>query len=397
MPPKKNIAIAIRIDEPYPHHQLLLSGIQRFAKENPQWNTLIDEHPGYKAHLRGKNYAKYDGVIARADLALQKRMGRMGIPLVNTHYQYSNPKTYGVYSDPTAMGELAAEHLIDRGFRRLIVVIDDRHRHSYEAVQAFQKRAEEDDISDIALVKLPEEPYELASYWIEIEKLLAEQLDNFKPPVGVFIETPPLARLLIQMGMARGWRVPYDIAVLCHYNLKAVVDISPQISSIQFNYELVGYKAAEMLSQLMSGEPVANKALLIPPIGINGRESTDYFAVQDELVADALRYISSRLDQKLRIDDIAYELAVSASLLKSRFNLALGRGVGQEIRRLRIEVAKRMLSDPDHSIARVAKASGFTSADILSQVFRRELGVTPTEYRNNIFGDLKKRRNSAIT
>lgn len=388
---RKNIAIAIRIDEPYPNHQRLFEGIQRFAGEHPEWNCLIDEHPGYQSRQRGKNYPKYDGVISRADDTMQQRLKRMGIPLVNTHYQHAKPDMPGVYSDPAAMGQAAAEHLIDRGFRRVVIMADDRHRHSNAAVRAFQKRVQEEEVSDCVLVKMPEETYEQASYWLTLEKILGENLEKFQPPIGVFAEAAPHGRLLIQMGQARGWRIPYDMAVLCHHNHKAIVEVSPQISSIEMNHELVGYKAAQMLDQLMTGVQVRKPIIFVPPIGIIGRESTDYFAVQDPVVSEALKYISTRLAQKLRIDDIAYALAISPTQLKSRFAAALGRGVGEEIRRLRLEVAKRMLSNPDQQIAEVAKAAGFTNADVLNQVFRRELGITPTQYRKKICDHKPKR------
>lgn len=393
MSSRKNIAIALRIDEPYPNHQSVFEGIQRYAREHPEWTCLIDEHPGYSPRLRGANYAKYDGVIARADDEMQRRLKRMGIPLVNTHYQHNNPGVPGVYTDPTAVGGLAAEHLIDRGFRKLVMMIDGRHRHSNAIVEAFQKRALEEGISDCVLVKMAEESYEQRSYWVDLEKLLAEKLETFERPVGVFVETAPHARLLVQTGIARGWHVPHDLAVLCHQNLKAVVDVSPQITSIQWNFEMVGYKAAELLDQLMSGVDVQEESIFIPPIGIQGRASTDYFAVEDEIVSEALQFISSRLNQKLRIEDIAYELAVSPTLLKNRFVASLGRGVGQEIRRLRLEVAKRMLADSHHQISDVAKASGFTNTDVLGQVFRRELGMTPSAYRKKVLGEKTERAN----
>jgi len=389
---QKNIAIALRIDEPYPHHQLVFSGIQKFAKEHPDWRCLIDEHPGFDLGSRGDRYVKYDGVIARASKEMQQRLKQMGIPLVNTHFQTSGPEVMGVYSDPVALGRLAADHLIDRGFRRLAIFSDSRHRHASAVMEAFLRRAAEEEITDCLAVEMGEEPYEKPEYWIDLEKQNTKLMDTLEPPIGVFVESPPHARLLVQMAQARGLRVPQDMAVLCQHNLRAVVEVSPQISRLEQNNELVGYTAAQMLDHLMCGVPVPKKQLFIPPIGAIGRESTDYFAVEDEIVAEALQYISGRLDKKLLVDDIAYELAVSSSLLKKKFAAALGRGVGEEIRRLRLEVAKRMLGEPSRQMASIAKESGFNSSDVMNRVFQRELGVTPTEYRKKILGDKQRRR-----
>lgn len=391
MAKQKNIAIALRLDEPYPHHQRVFEGIQRYATERGDWNCLIDEHPGYRLEKRGPRYPSYDGVIARADEVMQERLKKIGLPFVNTHYQYKRPGVPGVYIDPQGIGTLAAEHLIRRGFKRLCVLVDHRHAHAYATKLSFERFAEEEEIKECTTLDMGEKTYELAEYWIGLEQQISDLLSQLEPPAGVFVETAPHARLLIQQCLAQGLRVPEDIAVLCQHNLRAIVDVSPRISCVNVNYEIVGYQAAEMLDQLMAGKALKNEHLHLPPVGVIGQESTDYFAVQDAVVAEALQLISSRLTQKLRVDDIAYELAISPSQLKNRFAASLGRGVAEEIRRLRLESAKRMLADGEQQISQIAKACGFTTADTMTQVFRRELGLTPTEYRKKVLGEAPSR------
>ena len=104
MPKPRRIAIALEIDQPFPNHQEVFAGIQAYANERGDWLCLIDEHPGYKASQRGAHYQPYDGVIARATPQMQRRLKRMGIPLVNTHYQMARPGLFGVYTDPSSMG-----------------------------------------------------------------------------------------------------------------------------------------------------------------------------------------------------------------------------------------------------------------------------------------------------
>jgi len=70
-----------------------------------------------------------------------------------------------------------------------------------------------------------------------------------------------------------------------------------------------------------------------------------------------------------------------------RFDKVLGRGVSEEIRRLRLEAAKRMLAEPDRQISSIAQLTGFGSATVMGQVFRRELGVNPSTYRSQIVGE----------
>jgi LacI family transcriptional regulator len=134
----------------------------------------------------------------------------------------------------------------------------------------------------------------------------------------------------------------------------------------------------------MSGKETSHAPIYVPPRGIIARESTDYFAVDDEVVAAALQFISGRLGKPLRVSEIASAVMVSPRLLQQRFHEGLGRGVSDEIRRLRIEAAKRMLTEPGRQIREIAVLCGFRNSDIMCQVFRREVGVNPRQYRAQV-------------
>ena len=379
----RRVAVALQIDEPYPHHQDVFAGIQRYAQERGDWVCLIDEHPVYESRRRCEPAKRYDGVIARAKPRMRRRLQRQGIPLVNTHFQALRPGLPGVYADPWAMGRLAAEHLIDRAFRRFCILVDRRHKHSREICQECVRRAAEAKVSCM-VHDLPEEPYEDPVYWQRMEQSLMDVLAKLRPPVAVFAETASVARLMVQLAKAQKWRVPHDMAVLCTHNLKAVVSVVPQISSIEPNYERVGFEAARLLDRLMAGEAPPPAPIYVPPRSIIARESTDYSAVDDKVVAAALHFVSGRLGKPLRLNEIAAAVMVSPRSLQQRFRSGLGRSVSSEIRRLRIEAAKRMLAEPDRQIREIAVLCGFRNSDIMGQVFRREVGSTPRQYRKHV-------------
>jgi LacI family transcriptional regulator len=381
MPRERRVAIAIEIDQPYPQHQELFAGIQCYAREHTSWRCLIDEHPMYQPGRRGPSYGSYDGVIARATPKMQQRLNRVGVPFVNTLFQSARDGVPGVYPDASKLGRAAADHLLERGFRTLCYMGEiDLHRHTAKVGRSFEVHAEKSDAS-CTLLRMPN-PSDLdASAWLHMERALNRWIDQLKPPVALFAEEAPIARMVIQRCQEAGLDIPRDLAVLSQHNLKSVVDVAPQISSIEIDNERAGYEAARLLDRLMSGQPAPSGPLLIPPKGVVGRESTDYFAIQDKLVAQALRHIAAHLGDPLRVEDISYELAVSTRTLQSRFADALGVGVSQEIRRLRLQRAKRLLADPSLTIAQVAGACGFARAQLFSTVFRREIGMTPSEYR----------------
>lgn len=383
----RHIAIALELEKPYAHHQNIYAGTQHYATMHADWRCTLDEHPGLSMSNLATGERPYDGVIARATPELAEQLDRLGIPLVNVWYQNIQPGLPSVFVDPELLGRQAAEHLIDRGFRRLSYLVNPGRSYAVEMGKGFEARAVESS-AQCLLHRYLAGDYTDPEYWMAFKKDLGAWLDQLIAPFGLFMEVPQDARIIIDLCRARGRRVPQDVAILCYADTKQVAENPPpQISTFDLNFERVGYEAAALLDQLMDGEPAPSRPLLLPPKGVIARESTDYFAVEDDLVAEALVFISSELGGQLTLERIASKLTVSPRLLQLRFDAALGRSVSDEIRRLRLAVAKRMLSEEDRQLSEIARQTGFGQQSNLTRVFRRELGVTPSDYRKQILGD----------
>ncbi len=80
------------------------------------------------------------------------------------------------------------------------------------------------------------------------------------------------------------------------------------------------------------------------------------------------------------LEDLAERLEVSAAHLGRVFTKKTGVSPGKYITRVRIEFAKLLLRDPDTTIGYVAEASGFANANYFAKVFRRETGLSPSEF-----------------
>lgn len=81
------------------------------------------------------------------------------------------------------------------------------------------------------------------------------------------------------------------------------------------------------------------------------------------------------------IEDVASFVGLSRSQLFRIFKAQSGRSPQTVLGELRLSHAKRLLSGTNLSLTETALSSGFSSAARLGEVFREELGVTPTEYR----------------
>jgi LacI family transcriptional regulator len=131
----------------------------------------------------------------------------------------------------------------------------------------------------------------------------------------------------------------------------------------------------------MHGGKPPTTPIVLAPHGLVVRESTDFFAVDDPLVSAALAYIAANAHRCLGPDDVAAAVGAETRTLQNYFRRTIQRPVATEIRRVRIERAKRELAQSNRTLAAIARDVGFGTIQRLYEVFRRELGISPGEYR----------------
>ena len=111
------------------------------------------------------------------------------------------------------------------------------------------------------------------------------------------------------------------------------------------------------------------------------RRSTEAKAFDGREVGAALSFIHRNRARDFTVNDVAQAVGISRRNLEVKFRKTVGRTILSEIQRIRLDHAKRMLRDTDLPIPQVAESSGYNSASYLTQVFRKEVGVTPAKYR----------------
>lgn len=377
---KRRVAIAIELEQPFAHHTQVFAGTQQYADEH-DWECVIDEFPAYKSHQRPAIFRDYDGVVARADRRMADRLQRKGIPLVNTWFSTPVKHVPGVYLDLAEVGRLGVRHLVDRGFRQIVAFGSTATLDARVLAEALGVAAAEAGAT-VQFFDHPGVDIGNPELWLQQERATCRSLENVEPPVGIFCVSSSAVRYVANLCLGLGWSVPGDAALLCVMGTPGHIDLPrPALSSIDMKWDHVGYEAAALLDRLMDGQPPPKQPILVPPAGVVARESTDYFAVEDDVVVAALKFISSHLGQRLTVEGIAAKLSISPRSLQSHFDAALQRSVSGEIRRLRLEAAKRMLADKNQQIGKIAEHVGFRSATRMNEVFQRELGLSPRAYR----------------
>jgi LacI family transcriptional regulator len=114
---------------------------------------------------------------------------------------------------------------------------------------------------------------------------------------------------------------------------------------------------------------------------MHARQSTDFFASSDERVVEAMRYIAQHITEPIGVDDVAAAVNTCRRTLERKFQQFAGRRVFAEIRRLRIERAKRLLLDSDLPLKQVAREAGFRTPVHMYQVFLQFVQTAPSDFR----------------
>jgi LacI family transcriptional regulator len=378
---KRRVALMLELHWPYRRHLDVFLGTQRYAQQRGDWECFVDEFAD--RHLGPPEARRYDGIIARAGSLTARRARRARVPVVNVWHNSPAKGLAGVYPDFVRSGALAAAHLRERGLRRfacLMVPSNKTHAALHQGFQAALARAGYDCVVNAA----PSDQQEGSErIWERFQHALERWIASWQPPIGVLVGFNDFtARYLADTCRRLGRRVPEDVAlVVADNDLPICLQPPPSLTGIDLGYERVGYEAARLLERLMRGRHAPAAPVAVPPAGIVARQSTDFFAAEDELVVAAMRFIAAHLAEPIGVDDVALAVHASRRTLERRFQATAGRSVFAEIRRLRLQRAQRMLLDTDLPIKQIAHASGFGSNMQMYQVFMRFVRVAPTTFR----------------
>lgn len=378
MPKQRCVAVMLDLEAAYRRHLGVFDGVHSYAKAH-NWDLVIDEYADDTLPARSGGEFLYDGVIARASVKLAQRAARLRVPVVNVWYSSPARKSLaGVFPDFGACGRLRAEHLLSRGLYRFAVFIS-KSAYAQAETDAFRDMVGAAGAS-CSVTFVPISPSKTLQLWRKTEQIITTAMRQWQPPIGVYVGGEDVGRLVAQKCRSLGLRVPEDVAIVCGYNEPALIEPHPSLTSVELGSERVGYEAARQLDLMMHGKKFSRETLL-PPVGLVVRESTDFFAVDDELVAQALAFISANSHRSIGADDVGRAVNTETRTLQRRFRKVLDRPIATEIRRVRIERAKRQLAHSEESLAQIAHDVGFGPAMRMYEVFRRELGITPSEYR----------------
>lgn len=372
---RRQVALLIETSNAYARG--LLQGVVHYIREHEPWSFYLmeqgrgDDPPAWLENWKG------DGIIARIETPkIARAVVHAGVPAVDVSAARLVPELPWVETDDEQIARLAAEHLLERGFKHFAFCGDGRFKWSEWREQHFCARVRAGGF-DVHTFSGTETDVSAAA------AELRAWVEALPKPVGILACYDIRGQQVLDACRGAGLAVPADVAVIGVDNDALLCDLaSPPLSSVIPNAHRTGYEAAALLNRLMSGKRVAERAHLIAPIGVAARQSTDVLAVDDRDVARAVQFIREHACEGINVSDVLRAVPLSRRVLEQRFQRLLGRTPREEILHVRLARVKQLLGETDLPLYLIAERAGFEHVEYLSVVFKRETSQTPSAFRS---------------
>lgn len=329
---------------------------------------------------------KGNGIIAALNTHAENECaGELPLPVVNMSSTLAKSSVPRVNIDNRLIGQIAADHLIKRGYQEFAYYGLKRVAYSKLRHEGFTSRLAETGFECGTFLSTP--TFRLNGVkWQKQHHALADWLRGLQTPVALFAVTDYRAMQALDACRQIGYLAPQlQVAVLGVDNEEIICQhMNPTLSSVARNDRREGYRVAALLDQMMQGEQ-QREDILIPPLDVVERDSTRMVAIHDDRIRKAIKYIFEFIDVPFDVNVLAKHVGVSRSWLEYEFRTVVGESPYQYIRRQRLEHSRRLLSmNRRTKIYEIAKQTGFGSAKHFTVLFQQKYGVTPREYQRSI-------------
>lgn len=353
-----------------------MRGIFRYLNDHPTWDTVLittrTEAAG--GRLAREIATGYDGLIISAE-----------------------PDIYDVISStlavrrPTVIANESLLRLSDRSPHCRAVILDDEEigataAHHFRAQGAFASYAFY-SIDDRLWSRRRCAGFTKALPPQSVTSLFAGQasetdwLKGLPKPTAVFASNDLAAKRIVSFAREAGIRLPHDCNVIgCDNDVLICQGTTPRLTSIQPNFEEIGWVAAKALDNLMNGKAVP-KTSVVKGCEVIVRESTHGLSPATRLTTRAAEFIAANACRGIGVDDVAVHLHVSRSLLDLRYREVRKTSVFADILATRLAAVRRELRNSKTPIGKITKSCGFNDPASLKRLFKNRYGLSMRAYR----------------
>lgn len=364
----------------------VMEGVAAYLQEGAEFSIYVEENALKDQRLPDLRTWVGNGIIADLDdPGVARAVMRSKLPVVGFGSGYGwykpNSRVPYFFTNNNAISRLAADHLFERGFRNFAYCGYARtlvNGWSQERERSFARR-----VAECGLACDVYHGHRTSSrQWAKIQQSLATWLRSLRKPLGVMAANDTRARQVLEACRACHLRIPEEVAVIGVDNDELLCQLSsPLLTSIEQGAKRIGYSAAALLDEVMQGKKPARLRLVVDPVGVVTRQSTDTFALTDPVIVKPMTFIRQYACTGIRVSDVVNVAAISRSNLESHFKIALGCTVHTAIRRVQLERARLLTLNTNLPLKQVAANTGFRSVQHMTMLFGRAFSQPPARYR----------------
>ena len=363
----------------------VVKGILAYCRFHDGWEFRLEGDTNLKGMRRSRQAIgqwKADGIIARVhSLQIERMIKDSGLPTVNISHVL-NTDLPAVVADSVAIGKMAARYFLDNRFRNLAFCARTFEIYTQQRCDAFVWEAAKAGLKCGVFTDRSSKNDE--PEWVSNRRKLDAWLLSLKKPVGVMCVSDLRAQEIAGACRAPGfagagrrsdrWNGERGISLF---------DVQSAPVERGFSDRKIGYEAAQLLDRMLHGPKPPPQPILVPPRGVVVRQSSDIIAIEDRETVAAVRFIRDHAYEPVTIKELLAEVPLCRRVLEQRFAKNLGRTPKAEIMRVRLLRAQNLLEDLNLPVKAVVKGSGFVSYRTFNSFFRRQMGMTPMQYRRS--------------
>ena len=383
----KQPKVALLVETARGYGRSFMRGIVNYSRLYGPWSFYVTPGDFLQTLPKMEEWGG-TGIIARietpqlAEAIIATELPCIALDLDISQLAEGNPlaNVCEVRSDSDNAIRLAVEHFTDRGFTQFAFVGKHGRIWSKRREEAFRKYVDRNDLTSHIY---PTPKRRRDREWGLEQKIMADWIKTLPRPAALIACNDDRGREVLEACSAAEIDVPHDIAVLGIDDDSLLCGLSnPPLSSVALAAERGGEEAAALLARMMKGEKFDEpQRIIVEPLHVVTRQSSDAIAIEDPDVASALQFIYENSSLPIQVKEVVEHVGVSRRALEIRFHNTLDRSIRDEIQWARLKQAKQLLAETNVPIHQLAELVGFKSASYLGSVFQQQYNMTLRQYR----------------
>lgn len=388
---EKRFRITLLFNANKVYDRQIIEGVGEYLQASQcDWDIFIEED--FRCRIDNVKDWLGDGVIADFDdPEIEQVLSHENVPVVGVggsyHRSEDYPPVHYIATDNRALVSAAFVHLREKGLNHFAfygLPHQGTHRWAMEREQAFRQLVKEGNYRSSIYQGMETVP----ENWKHAQNRLADWLQNLPAHTGIIAVTDARARHLLQVCEHLDIAVPEKMCVIGIDNEELTRYLSRvALSSVAQGSRQMGYQAAKLLHRLLRQGDLPLQRILVPPIKVVERRSTDYRSLHDPAVIQAMHFIRYHACKGIKVEQVLDAVGISRSNLEKRFRDETGNTIHGLIHQEKLNRAGEFLAASTLSINEISQMCGYPSLQYFYSVFKKEHGITPKEYREK-YGEL---------